>query len=403
MNPVVYNAKKPHKKIFTEDDLFKTDTFSFGTRIGQITNICSTFVGMIPMFKENSEEWVLLNNRVRMCCAAQSRQIDKTKIGEAVKSEATVWKKFQHINETDSLEEAEKKNFYNSLLADKKPYFFKYKYRQLNKELNAYNKNTESNCQTRFFMSFKELNKIRKEHPEQLTEEQRNFLFYYDKFLPVLDSPCVMNKICHYIENTDFEIKKKVRSSEGFDWKSLVSENFQPEKKLTEDLLEVIEREFDIKNQNMKELKIINPAMFKKNMVTQKDELDKVQWFTYLKGKFEEVCSNSERLSNHLVYIFYEVKPSLNKSVLWNIVGKQIFELIKERTNSFYFPVKNTNGSLKFLYDNYSIERIMVPDIKDEESVLVDGNNEKSENNEDNENISVVTPEVNTEGRNDAE
>lgn len=37
MNPVVYNAKKPHKKIFTEDDLFKTDTFSFGTRIGQIS------------------------------------------------------------------------------------------------------------------------------------------------------------------------------------------------------------------------------------------------------------------------------------------------------------------------------------------------------------------------------
>lgn len=31
---VTYNAKKPHKKLFTEEDLFKTDTFSFGTRIG---------------------------------------------------------------------------------------------------------------------------------------------------------------------------------------------------------------------------------------------------------------------------------------------------------------------------------------------------------------------------------
>lgn len=275
-------------------------------------------------------------------------------------------------------------------MADKKPYFFKYKYRQLNKELNAYNKNAESNCQTRFYMSFKDLLKIQKETPEQLTEAQINFLFYYNKFLPVLDSPCVMNKICHYIENTDFEIKKKVRSSEGFDWKALVSENFQPEKKLTEDLLQVIENEFDIKNQNIKELKTINPAMFKKNMVTQKDELDKVQWFTYLKGKFEEVCSNSERLSNHLVYIFYEVKPSLNKSVLWNIAGKQIFELIKNRTNSFYFPVKNQNGSLKFLYDNYSIERIMVFDIKDEESV--------TEND-----IIEDTIEVNNDGRNDAE
>lgn len=31
---VTYTAKKPKKKIFTEEDLFKTDTFSFGTRIG---------------------------------------------------------------------------------------------------------------------------------------------------------------------------------------------------------------------------------------------------------------------------------------------------------------------------------------------------------------------------------
>ena len=33
---VNYDVKKPHKKLFTEDDLFVTDTFSFGTQIGQI-------------------------------------------------------------------------------------------------------------------------------------------------------------------------------------------------------------------------------------------------------------------------------------------------------------------------------------------------------------------------------
>lgn len=33
---VTYNVKKPKKKLFTESDLFITDTFSFGTRIGQI-------------------------------------------------------------------------------------------------------------------------------------------------------------------------------------------------------------------------------------------------------------------------------------------------------------------------------------------------------------------------------
>ena len=31
---VTYTAKKPHKKLFTEEDLYVTDTFSFGTKIG---------------------------------------------------------------------------------------------------------------------------------------------------------------------------------------------------------------------------------------------------------------------------------------------------------------------------------------------------------------------------------
>ena len=36
---VTYTAKKPKKKLFTEEDLFLTDTFSFGTQIGQINTI----------------------------------------------------------------------------------------------------------------------------------------------------------------------------------------------------------------------------------------------------------------------------------------------------------------------------------------------------------------------------
>ena len=36
---VTYTAKKPKKKLFTEEDLFLTDTFSFGTQIGQINII----------------------------------------------------------------------------------------------------------------------------------------------------------------------------------------------------------------------------------------------------------------------------------------------------------------------------------------------------------------------------
>ena len=94
---VTYSAKKPKKKLFTEDDLFVTDTFSFGTQIGQITNTCSTICALIPTFAEGSRERITLENRLKAGCAAQSRQIDKTKIGENVKTLGTVCKQFQHI------------------------------------------------------------------------------------------------------------------------------------------------------------------------------------------------------------------------------------------------------------------------------------------------------------------
>ena len=75
--PVTYTAKKPHKKIFTEEDLYKTDTFSFGTQIGQITNATSSCIGVMANFDKDSDEYKLLLNRVKMGCAAQSRQIKK--------------------------------------------------------------------------------------------------------------------------------------------------------------------------------------------------------------------------------------------------------------------------------------------------------------------------------------
>ena len=80
-----------------------------------------------------------------------------------------------------------------------------------------------------------------------------------------------------------------------------------------------------------------------------------------LKSRLEEVCSNEERLANHLVYIFYNLKTSLNKSILWSVAGKAIYENVKNKTSSFYFPIKNSNGSLEFLYEKYSIERITLP------------------------------------------
>ena len=74
---VTYTAKKPKKKLFTEEDLFTVDTFSFGTKIGAITNCATTICALIPSFERGTAERELLENRVKMCCSSQSREIDE--------------------------------------------------------------------------------------------------------------------------------------------------------------------------------------------------------------------------------------------------------------------------------------------------------------------------------------
>ena len=291
-------------------------------------------------------------------------------------------KQYQHINDSDSLEVREQKNFYNSILADKKPYFFKYKYSFLNKEYNEYIKKTNENSLMRFSMSLDELIAKQKSGAE-LTNDEATFLLYYNKFLPVIDSDCVMNKICKYIESIDFKIKQKIKSSHDFDYKSLMTPNFAINQKLYLRIKEEIETTFknwdDISKNNISK----NLERNSTHENTAK-KFDREAEYALLKMRLEEICSNEEQLANHLVYLFYEDRASLGKATLWNLVGKQIFENIKNQNEHFYFPIRNENGSLEFLYEKYSIERIAIK------------KQEAEENTEWVANSDVGTPDVNT-------
>lgn len=309
-------------------------------------------------FEPGSPEYNLLVDRVKMGCGAQSRQIDKTKIGENVKGIPTIWKQYQRYSPDDTEEVKKKKDFYNSILVDKKPYFFRYKYNTLNKEYNDYIRKIKEDCEIRFTISFDELQKI----PEdKLTDEQIEFLRLYHKYLPVVDSNCVMNRICKYIESIDFNIKSKVRSSQGFDYQMLTTLNFRPNKIIYSKISKIMEDTFHNWKYKKKDSKLKDVRVTSNNADISKEKFDRDVECSLLKLKLEEVCSNEEQLANHLIYLFYVDKPGYNKNILWNLVGKQIYENIKSKTTSYYFPKKNPNGSLKYLYENYSIERIMLP------------------------------------------
>ena len=89
--PVYYEPPKPKKVVPTEKDLYEADTFSFGTLIGQITNKGSAGYAILDLFDEDSQEYQITKNRLKMSCKLQSAQIDKSKIGQKVKGIPKMW------------------------------------------------------------------------------------------------------------------------------------------------------------------------------------------------------------------------------------------------------------------------------------------------------------------------
>jgi len=336
--------------------LFKSDSFSFGQQIGPLTNLCTSIYAMLPLFDENSEEYKVLISRIKQCCVNQSKQIDKTKIGQDVKCIPDIWTKWQHINDDDTPEIKKQKEFFNRIIVEKKPYFFKYKYKTLSKELNEYLKKYKENAELRFG---KPLDQIINTPLEDRTPEENDFLYYYYKYFPAIDTNCVMNKVCHYIESVNFHVKEKVRSSSGFDYKVLVSENFTINKDIYEKIKNVVEttfKEWNEKTKSNKNSKIEQSFAGLNSGVKNSKDAD----YLALKTKLEEITVNEKQIANHLVYLFYVEHPNYNKATLWRLVGKQLYENIKEKHKSFNVPVKDKNGSIKFLHENYQVVNLPI-------------------------------------------
>lgn len=349
---VTYATPKGVKKIFTEEDLYKCDLATFDSLIGAITNIATTLCALLPVYPKDSEEYNLISNRIKMCCASQSRQIDKAKIGRKVKGIVPMWRMRQKIFEEDSQEEKNKKEFYNSILCDKKPYFFRYKYDYLDKGYKSYIKAKTEDCLLKFDKPLSEV----LENPQ--TEEEQVFKNKYYRFLDIVDSDCVMNMLCHYIENIDFSIKQKVRSSQGFDYHDLMDMSVvvsdEEYKKITQKTLNTI-KEWAAKQ---KELTVIQKKYGRTGLKYDDEEVNaKDLAIKVLKDDLLEINSNERIITNALVKLFYEEKVSLNKNLLWKICGKQIAFNLQKKTSTIYFPVKDKSGTLEYLYENYSVQR----------------------------------------------
>lgn len=253
------------------------------------------------------------------------------------------------INPDDSDEIIAKKEFYNRICSSKKPYFFMYNYSNLKTEYDSYVLSKEHDFFLRFGKTLEEAQKS-----SNLTEDEKDFIEIYHKYLPLDISPGTINRTCWEIEK-EFDGSRPIQF-ENFNY-SILKSNITYSKR-DYDAVYKIYQEF---NSIMKD--------FAKN--SKYDDEDKDNYFDRLAAVeyFKEQCSTLNLSPEALCDIVVDMCYSHNRSkqFVWDICGEQIVKnLLKKSENVVFYPVKDDSGDIEFKGEHYSMVHTCIGGMPDE-------------------------------------
>lgn len=342
--PVTYQKKMTSKIEFTNEDLYKADLLAFGSEIGSITNKSTAMYAMLPLFKEDSKEYEEIERRLIMTRVAQGNAIDKAK-GVQTKDFPKHWSRYQKKLDEDSEEIKARKDFFNTILIEKRPYFFKYLYKESKTEYNRY-KNQEESYRQIYGI---DLNRIKVLKPDELTEQESYYLKSMEYRNPLIESECEMNRVCKYIESIDFEIRKTPYNEDI--WKSYINskisknqKNYSAVKKVVKDFFACLKEDISMTDYSQS-LKYLPQEEMKLN--------NKYDMF---RERATSACSNEEELVNYLIEIFYKDFKSCNKDLLWKTFGKAIFlNILNNSRGEILVPQLCESGTHTYLFNKYNI------------------------------------------------
>jgi hypothetical protein len=328
--PIICVQRQAIKKNITEEDLILSNINGFGDEIGSTTNKITSMFERQAMFDKDSLEYKELEYRIICGQLFQQNAIDKIK-GIVAKPINKEWYDVYacKITELDTDEDKELKLFNKSILADKKPYFMRYIYPDQNNKYNTYIDSVNKKSTIDFNMSLDELLK---------SNEQNQYIEYYYKFMPVGINDCLMNKICHKIENKFDEYLKDIKELE-FDY-SIIKSNigysnktFNSIKKIYKDYLK---RTQEFSQISKKERIYKDDASVKRKIM--KDDFKKECLL---------VCSNENELCDIVIDLCYTKNNS--KQFAWDICGETIIEnLLKLNNYKYSFPIQFDDGDIEF-------------------------------------------------------
>lgn len=338
--PIDCVQKKSSKVVPTENDIILSNKGGFGDKIGSTTNLTTAQISLQASFPQDSEEYKVLGYRILTGQQYQQNAIDKIK-GIIARDMPKTWyvKSANRIKEDDSDEIIAKKEFYNRICSNKKPYFFMYNYTNLKTEYKNYESEADFVTTVKFGKHINELL-----NSEDLTQEEAEYVKFFYKYAPLDCSPGTINRICWQLERI-------------FDNQDEIKDNFFD--------YSILKSGIQYSKQNYNQVKYIYEE-YKKTTKRIAQELNEGEEFSTcmqnavdaFKEQCEALCIPNKELCDIVLDICYLSNNS--KQFAWDICGDIIVEnLLEKNNNEFFFPIKDESGDIEFRGDKFLMKRVM--------------------------------------------
>lgn len=323
----------------TEQDVIKSNIDSFGNEIGRITNYVTSMYEVAAKYPEDSLEYQELQYRIKCGQLIQQDAIDAAK-GIIAKPMPVEWHDSYAVGR---MEDGARKDLYRRIVADRKPYFMRYVYPTLAKQYREYIRKVDNNAVRQFGLTINELLMVAM---DDLTDEQKNFLEYYEKLMPVGTGDCVMNKICRRFEEEFDHLSFSKEDHVSFDYRSLYAESQYTEYQRTK--IEKLFKEYCSKLSRY----------MKASTSQNEDEETRMSAMANMQYEFlaecRAICSNEQTLYDIIIDI--ASKRNITKKFMWDMCGDVIVaNLLEKNNNKYEYPYMSEDGDIEYAGYSFSI------------------------------------------------
>lgn len=181
----------------------------------------------------------------------------------------------------------------------------------------------------------------------ELSDDQREFIYYYNKIVPVGIGKCVMNDICRKFESEFDGCVSKHKSQHEFDYSIMKSNvDYSPNKKTA------VKKVLSDYSDRLKELM---KTTSKKKIDPDERKARISQLMDVCEMECAVACSDKQMLCDIVLDISYGVEKT--KMIAWKICGDIIIQnLIRNNGNSYSIPVESDDGNIEFMDSTYEIQ-----------------------------------------------